>query len=77
MVVFPIKTLLKRRRSFVMHITPQDMPIKHMDYFFDKKKKIPAIKRKYEAYNGRLIERGSTVDFMHKKTFHINDLGIF
>ena len=67
----------KTRRSFVMHVTPENMPIHHMDYFFDRQKKIHKVNKDYEDYNGRLIENGSKIDFMHKKLFDAKKLGFF
>lgn len=66
----------RSRRSFVMHITPKDMPMMHMDYFFDRERPIPAIKREYiDLGNNRLIVKGTTVDFMHKRIFDLSEIG--
>jgi len=67
----------KTRRSFVMHVTPQNMPMKHMDHFFDRTKFIEPVDKVYENYCGRLIEDGDKVDFMHKETMSVNYLGRF
>lgn len=67
----------KTRRSFVMHITPKNMPIKHMDYFFNPNKPIEKVNKDYENYFGRLIEAGNNIDFMHKKIISVNFLGQF
>jgi phytanoyl-CoA hydroxylase len=69
--------LQKTRRSFVMHVTPKDMPIHSMDYFFDKSKKIISTPLDYENFRGRLILKGNAVDFAHKKSFNIDQLGIY
>lgn len=67
----------KTRRSFVMHVTPKNMPIKHMDYFFNPNKPIGETNKDYENYSGRLIEVGDKVDFMHKKIMPVELLGRF
>ena len=67
----------KTRRSFVMHITPENLPIKHMDYFFNPNKIIEPVSKVYENYSGRQIEVGDQIDFMHKKSFIADVLGYF
>ena len=67
----------KTRRSFVMHVTPKNIPIKHMDYFFNPNKPIEKVNKDYENYSGRLIEVGDKIDFMHKKIMSVNFLGRF
>lgn len=65
------------RRSFVMHITPENMPMKHMDYFFDRTKVIDEVNRDYYAYGDRLLHSGNTVDFAHIKQHDVSTLGVF
>ncbi|MDG9928577.1 MULTISPECIES: phytanoyl-CoA dioxygenase family protein [unclassified Pseudomonas] len=65
------------RRSFVMHITPENMPMKNMDYFFDRDKVVPPVQREYSEYCGRKIVSGAVVDFRHIKHFSLDDLGLF
>lgn len=67
----------RSRRSFVMHITPKNMPMMHMDYFFNRQKKITPISRDYINHKGRLIVDGDVVDFRHVKQFKVTDLGEF
>ncbi len=68
----------RTRRSFVMHITPRNMPMKHMDYFFHRDKPIGKVKRKYrKIVGGRLINDGKLIDFAHKKSFTVKELGNF
>lgn len=71
------KAVSKTRRSFVMHITPKNTAVRHMDYFFDRSKKIPEVEKKYEDIQGRLIEQHQVIDFMHKKPFDPKSLGFF
>jgi len=71
------KDLKKTRRSFVMHITPKNTPVKHMDFFFNREKAVKKIKKEYDTFQGRLIEKGNIIDFMHKKTYKSEELGIF
>ena len=66
----------KTRRSFVMHITPENLPIKHIDYFFNPNKIIEPVSKVYEDYSGRQIEVGDQIDFMHKKSFIADVLAI-
>lgn len=67
----------RSRRSFVMHITPKNMPMKHMDYFFDRSKPIEPISKAYTEIGDRLITAGNLVDFRHMKTFSADELGKF
>ena len=67
----------RSRRSFVMHITPQNMPIKHMDYFFHRDKPIEAVERQYLTHADRLLLAGDQVDFRHMKAFAVSELGTF
>jgi len=71
------KNKQRSRRSFVMHITPKNMPMKHMDYFFHREKIIEPIKKQYTPVGDRLISSGSRVDFRHIKTFDVSELGRF
>jgi phytanoyl-CoA hydroxylase len=73
----PHKDLNKTRLSFVMHITPKNIPMLHMDYFFNRDKPIPVIDRLYRSYKNKLIHESGVVDFLHKKTFTPEELGIF
>ena len=65
------------RRSFVMHITPKNMPMKHMDYFFNRDRKVEPVQRDYSVHGDRVIASGNTVDFRHVKHFSIDELGEF
>jgi phytanoyl-CoA hydroxylase len=67
----------KTRKSLAMHITPKNMPMKHMDYFFHRNKIIEPIYQNYDSFEGRLFRQDSIIDFRHKKTFDIKDLGEF
>jgi ectoine hydroxylase-related dioxygenase (phytanoyl-CoA dioxygenase family) len=68
----------RTRRSFVMHITPKNMPMRHMDYFFHRDRPIVGPDEKiYFNYLGRDIVAGSDVDFRHVKKISIKKLGIF
>jgi phytanoyl-CoA hydroxylase len=67
----------RSRRSFVMHITPRNQPIKQMDYFFNRDKPIEATDIPYFEFEDRLIAAGSEVDFRHLKSFSASDLGFF
>jgi ectoine hydroxylase-related dioxygenase (phytanoyl-CoA dioxygenase family) len=67
----------RSRRSFVMHITPQDQPIKQMDYFFNKAKQIEKQEKIYTQVEDRLIAAGSEVNFRHIRSFSVSDLGLF
>ncbi len=73
----PHRDKTRSRRSFVMHITPQDMPMKHMDYFFHRDKEIEKVKKQYSSVGDRLISAGDLVDFRHIKSFCVDDLGFF
>lgn len=73
----PHNNKARSRRSFVMHITPKDMPMKHMDYFFHRDKVIEAVKKPYVPVGDRLMSMGNTIDFRHKKTFDVSELGEF
>ncbi len=65
------------RRSFVMHITPRNMPMQHMDYFFNRAKKVSPVERTYYSKGGRLFLDGDMVDFRHIKQFSVRELGQF
>jgi ectoine hydroxylase-related dioxygenase (phytanoyl-CoA dioxygenase family) len=68
----------RTRRSFVMHITPKNMPMQHMDYFFDRSKIIKPIEKNYLPIGSdRLISAGDQIDFRHVKSFSCKDLGVF
>ena len=67
----------RSRRSFVMHITPKNQPIKQMDYFFNKAKPIEAEERPYFQIEDRLVAAGSEVSFRHTKSYSVSELGIF
>lgn len=67
----------RTRRSFVMHITPKNMPIKHMDYFFDRSKVINPVEKTYLPIGSdRLISAGDQIDFRHVKSFSSKELGV-
>lgn len=59
-----------------MHITPENLPIKHIYYFFNPNKIIEPVSKVYEDYSGRQIEVGDKIDFMHKKSFIADVLAI-
>jgi phytanoyl-CoA hydroxylase len=67
----------KTRKSLAMHITPKNMPMKHMDYFFHRNKIIEPINQNYDSFKGRLFRSDSIIDFRHMKSFDIKDLGEF
>jgi len=67
----------RSRRSFVMHVTPQNMPIKHMDYFFHRDKPLEPVQKQYFTHAGRLLTAGDTIDFRHMKVFPVAELGTF
>ena len=67
----------RSRRSFVMHVTPKNMPIKQMDYFFHRDKPIETVERKYVTHADRLLSAGDTVEFRHMKAFSVSELGTF
>jgi len=67
----------RSRRSFVMHITPHNMPIKQMDYFFHRDKPIESVERQYFTHADRLLLAGDHVDFRHMKAFSASELGTF
>lgn len=67
----------RTRRSFVMHITPENMPMHHMDYFFNREKKIMPVKRQYHTFKDRLFAAGDMIDFRHVKQFPVSELGTF
>jgi len=67
----------RSRRSFVMHITPHNMPIKQMDYFFHRDKPIESVERQYFTHADRLLLAGDQVDFRHMKAFTASELGTF
>ena len=67
----------RSRRSFVMHITPENQPIKQMDYFFNQAKPIEVEERTYFRIEDRLVAAGSEVNFRHVKSYSVSDLGIF
>ena len=67
----------RSRRSFVMHITPHNMPIKQMDYFFHRDKPIESVEREYFTHADRLLLAGDQVDFRHMKAFTASELGTF
>ncbi|WCP69059.1 phytanoyl-CoA dioxygenase family protein [Vibrio tubiashii] len=67
----------RTRRSFVMHITPKNMPMMHMDYFFHPDREVPKINKDYIEVGERLVSNGDHVDFMHKKTFSVEELSTF
>jgi phytanoyl-CoA hydroxylase len=67
----------KTRKSLAMHITPKNMPMKHMDYFFHRNKIIEPIDQNYDSFKGRLFRSDSIIDFRHMKSFDIKDLGEF
>lgn len=73
----PHKNKSRTRRSFVMHVTPQNMPIMHMDYFFHREKEIEKVDRPYVAVGDRLMSMGDSIDFRHMKTFNVKELGVF
>jgi len=60
-----------------MHITPQNMPIKHMDYFFHRNKPIQTVEKSYLKHADRLLAAGDMIDFRHIKAFAVSDLGTF
>jgi len=67
----------RSRRSFVMHVTPKNMPIKQMDYFFHRDKPMKTVARKYFTHADRLLSAGDSVDFRHIKVFSVSELGTF
>ncbi len=67
----------RTRRSFVMHITPKNMPMKHMDYFFHRDKPIEAVSNSYQTVGERLMSAGDQIDFRHIKCYSTKELGIF
>lgn len=67
----------KTRKSLAMHITPKNMPMKHPDYFFDRNKIIEPIDQNYDSFEDRLFRSGSIIDFRHKKSFEVTELGEF
>jgi phytanoyl-CoA hydroxylase len=71
------KDLSRTRSSFVMHVTPKNMPIHHMDFFFDRSKPILPIHRDYSVFKNRLILVGDMIDFAHIKSFSVSKLGIY
>ena len=73
----PHKDKSRSRRSFVMHITPKNMPMKHMDYFFHREKEIEKVDKPYVAVGDRLMSLGDTIDFRHIKAFKASELGAF
>jgi len=73
----PHVDMLRTRQSFVMHVTPKNMPIHHMDFFFDRSKPVQPVQRKYSEFNDRLILDGNTIDFAHTKSFTSDQLGIY
>jgi len=73
----PHRDKSRSRRSFIAHVTPKNMPMKHMDYFFHRDKPINIFKKKYFEHAGRLILSGKTIDFRHVKTFPLAVLGTF
>ena len=67
--------LSKTRKSFVMHITPKNTPVKHMGYFFQQdKQNIPKAEWNYLNYREREFVNTNVVDFMHKKQVKVKDL---
>jgi len=73
----PHRDKSRSRRSFVMHITPKNMPIKHMDYFFHRDRPIETVEKQYFTHSDRLLSAGDTVDFRHMKAFTVSELGTF
>jgi phytanoyl-CoA hydroxylase len=61
---------LKSRKSIVFHITSEYTPVKHMDYFFDKTKKMPP-KSEWDYFKdgNRLFADLKKIDFLHKINF--------
>lgn len=63
------------RRSLVMHVTPQGVPVHQLDLFFNPDRAIPA-KAGWRYYNhhGRRIARFRQIDFGHSHTLPVHRL---
>ena len=53
------------RKSLVMHLTPKNKFVGHLDYFFSKNKKLPSVNFDYEIYKNQLIKKNYLIDFAH------------
>lgn len=55
------------RKSMVFHLTPENVPVKYMDYFFHPEKNMPQ-KSDWSFYseNAREFAQHNTISFMHK-----------
>lgn len=59
----------RTRKSFVMHLTPKNVPVAHMHYFFHPEKLLPEKAQwQYMEENGREFVAHNSVSFMHKMT---------
>lgn len=63
------------RRSLVMHVTPQSVPVHHLDLFFNTDKQVPAKARwRYFQHHQRRIARFRQIDFGHSHTMTVHRL---
>jgi ectoine hydroxylase-related dioxygenase (phytanoyl-CoA dioxygenase family) len=59
----------RTRRSVVMHVTPRDVPVGHMDVFFDPAKAAKKAKWGYYKRGDRHVAKFKQVDFGHEYVY--------
>lgn len=65
----------RSRRSLVMHVTPEAVPVYHIDVFFDPDRRfLPWKSSSYEAHMGRKVAKHRHVDFGHKFLVKLKEL---
>lgn len=65
----------RSRRSLVMHVTPESVPVYHIDVFYDPDRQVPMTAPwSYDTYRGRKIAAHNQVDFGHEYTVKLKDL---
>ena len=56
----------RTRRSVVMHVTPRDVPVGHMDTFFHPSRPVAPSHRRYYRRKDRFVSNPRQVDFGHE-----------
>ncbi len=63
------------RKSIVFHLTPKNMPVTHMDYFFHPERNMPKKSEwKFYSDHGRWYASHPTISFMHKIDVPISNI---
>lgn len=65
---------LLTRKSYVMHLTPENTPVGHMQYFFHpEKQQLHTASWGYQEENGRKFAAHKQVGFAHKLFLNLDE----